>query len=117
MLEFTYRNLKGEFKMQRYANHYGYSDVNPFEVIRVISEKTVEIRAMDSHKDPKWKPEWHVGGFAGHCANQHEQSWFITKNLGNPVIRIRLGKNGWKDKWGGRYQLADAPVKFYDYNF
>ena len=103
--------------MQHYANQYGYSDVRPFEVIRTISEKTIEVRVMSSEKDPTWKPEWHVGGFAGHCSNQHEQKWFITSDETAPVIRIRLGKNGWKDKGGHRYQLADEPVRFYDYNF
>ncbi len=24
---------------------------------------------------------------------------------------------GWQDKYGQRYKLADAPRKFYDYNF
>jgi hypothetical protein len=37
--------------MTQYANHYGYTDVNPFEVVRAISEKTVEIRAMNAERD------------------------------------------------------------------
>lgn len=66
-----------------YANHYGYSDVNPFEVVKVISDKTIEVREMDSEKDPSWVPNWHVGGFAGHCSNQQEQKWFIKSNAEN----------------------------------
>jgi hypothetical protein len=34
-----------------YANHYMYSDVEPYEVIRVVSEKTIEIRAMKAERD------------------------------------------------------------------
>lgn len=100
-----------------YANHYGYSDVNPFEVVKVISDKTIEVREMDSEKDPSWVPNWHVGGFAGHCSNQREQKWFIKSNAENPVVRIRLGKQGWKDKNGRKFGLSDQPVRFYDYNF
>ena len=103
---------------EKFANHYGYSDVNPFEIIKTISDKTIEIRAMDCEKDPTWKPEWHVGGYCGHCSNQHEQKWFITSNEQNQVIRIRLNKNGvWKDKHGSKFYLSDKPVRFYDYNF
>lgn len=101
----------------KYANQYGYSDVEPFEVVRVISEKTIEVRAMDAEKDDSVKLEFHVGGFSAHCSNQHQQKWFITSNPNNPVIRIRLGKKGWKDAHGRRYGLSDQPVKFYDYNF
>lgn len=101
----------------KYANQYGYSDVEPFEVVRVISDKTIEVRAMDAEKDDSVKLEFHVGGFSAHCSNQHQQKWFITSNPNNPVIRIRLGKKGWKDAHGRRYGLADKPCKFYDYNF
>ena len=101
----------------KYANHHGYSDVTPYEVVKHVSNQTIEIREMDSEKDPSWVPNWHVGGFAGHCSNQHEQKWFIKANAENPVIRIRLGKNGWKDKHGRRFNLSNEPVRYYDYNF
>jgi hypothetical protein len=100
-----------------YANHIGYSDVTPYEVVRVISDKTVEIREMDAARDESVKMEWIAGGFTGVCLNQRDQRWTITSNDANPVKRIRLGKQGWKDAHGGRFKLADKPVKFYDYNF
>lgn len=100
-----------------YANHIGYSDINPFEVVRVISDKTMEIRAMDAERDESVKLDWVVGGFSGVCLNQRDQNWFITSNEQNRVVRIRLGKQGWKDAHGRKYQLSDEPVKFYDYNF
>jgi hypothetical protein len=100
-----------------YANHIGYSDINPFEVVRVISDKTLEIRAMDAERDESVKLDWVVGGFSGVCLNQRNQNWFITSNEQNRVTRIRLGKQGWKDAHGHKYQLSDEPVKFYDYNF
>ena len=100
-----------------YANHLGYSDINPYEVVRVVSDKTLEIREMDAERDESVQLEWVPGGFAGHCVNQRDQKWFITSNAQNPVVRIRLGKQGWKDRHGRRFDLSDWPVKFYDYNF
>jgi len=104
--------------MNKFANHYGYSDVNPHEVVRVISDKTIEVRAMNAEIDPTWKPEWAVGGFAGHCINQNTQRWNITSDETNAVFRLRLGRNGvWKSADGRRFDLNDKPVRFYDYNF
>ena len=100
----------------KYANMLGYSDVEPYEVVKVISDKTIEIRAMDSKALP-WKRDFHPGGFFGHTSNQNEQKWDITSNEDNPVFRIRLGKKGWKNAGGSRFQLADEPRKFYDFNF
>ena len=101
-----------------YANHIGWSDVNPFEIVRRISDKTIEIREMDAVRDESVKLEFHVGGFAAHCSNQRDQKWFITSNPENPVIRIRLSeKKGWQDKHGRRFKLSEKPVAFYDYNF
>jgi len=101
-----------------HANHLGYSDVNPFEVVRHVSDKCIEVRAMEAERD--FQPNIVPGGFAGHCTNntESEQKWKITSNPDNPVRRVRLHKNGqWKDSHGNRYQPANAPRKFYDYNF
>lgn len=101
----------------KYANHIGYSDINPYEVVRVVSEKTIEIREMDCERDESVKLDFVVGGFSAICVNQSNQEWFIKPNPENKVTRIRLGKNGWKDKHGRRFVLGTEPVKFYDYNF
>ena len=104
--------------MNKFANHLGYSDINPYEVVRVISDKTIEVREMDAERDPSWTPVFHPGGFSAHCSNQHEQKWFITSNPDNRVVRIRLQKSGdWKDAQGRKFRLGDEPVRFYDYNF
>ena len=116
---------------EKFANHLGYSDINPYEVVRVVSEKCVEIRAMDA-EPIKWKKDIVQGGFSHHVKNQDEQKWDITSNEANPIIRIRLNKSKretfniktgwtnlleWKNKYGDRYKLSDKPIKFYDYNF
>ena len=101
-----------------YANRIGYTDIYPCEVVKSISAKTVDIREMDAVMSEGWRPDFISGGFAGHCSNQYEQKWAITSNVKAPVVRIRLSKNnGWQDKYGHKYDLADAPRKFYDYNF
>jgi hypothetical protein len=100
----------------KYANHHGYSDVEPFEVVRVVSEKTIEVREMTAEQDMSVKPTFTIGGFSAHSDNA--QKWDITSNPANPVIKIRLQKNGqWRDAHKRRFVLADAPRKFYDYNF
>ena len=101
----------------KFANHHGYSDIDPFEIVRRVSDKTIEIREMHTERDDSVKMEFVAGGFAGHCINQNEQKWFIVSNEQRPVIRIRLGKNGWKDSHGRRYVLSENPIRFYDYNF
>jgi hypothetical protein len=102
---------------QNYANHYGYSDVNPFEIVRRISEKTLEIREMRVERDSSWKPEAVPGGFSFIVTNNNTQKWVITSDETQKPIRIRLSKKGLKDSGGRRYGLSDKPVKFYDYNF
>lgn len=74
----------------------------PFEIIRTISAKTMEIRAMDSvKKNP----------------NSFEQDYHYSSNTNNPVVRIRKQKNGsWiadRYKWTSLLlrQISDIPVR------
>jgi hypothetical protein len=106
-----------ETTQMNYANHYGYSDVNPYEIVRRISDKTLEVREMKAERDPSWKPEVVPGGFSFVFLNQNSQKWIITSDESSKPVRIRLGKHGWKDSRGNRYALSDKPHKFYDYNF
>ena len=99
-----------------FANYQGYSDVNPYEIVKVVSPKTLEIRAMDSNELP-WEKDFRAGGFCGTMVNQRDQKWDITRNKENQVIRIRLGKKGWVDSHGNRHTLSQEPHKFHDYNF
>jgi len=100
-----------------YANHHMHTDVDPYQIVKVISDKTLEIRAMNAVKDNSVELTFHVGGYSAHCSNQRQQKWIITSDDTAPILRIRLGKNGWKDKYGNRFSLSDTPRKFYDYNF
>jgi hypothetical protein len=99
---------------QVYANKCGYSDVYPYEVVRVVSAKTIEVRAMNAVRDPNWKPVFHAGGFSAHCSNQNEQRWVYESDTDAPVIRIRKSTKGWAK---GTFTISAKPVRFYDYNF
>jgi len=101
-----------------YLNRHLWSDVQPFEVVRVISEKTVEIRQMRSTIDPAWKMESTAGGFCRHVSNQDSQRWIIESDPTAPVLRARLTKSGlWSVRGEARYVANTKPEAFYDFNF
>tara|TARA_R100001377_G_C3181103_1_gene106695 strand:- start:847 stop:1182 length:336 start_codon:yes stop_codon:yes gene_type:complete len=101
-----------------FANHHGYSDVHPYEIVRIVSDKCIEIREMDTSEN-KTKMNFVAGGFSAHCSNQNAQDYDYTSNPENHVEKIRFSRVSkvWKCKGGGRYNIAKAPRKFYDYNF
>jgi len=105
--------------IEKYANQLGWTDCEPHEIVKEVSKITLEIKAMHSEKDESVKMEFQVGGFSAHCLNNYAQKWIITSLDDAPVFRIRYSKakQTWCDKYGRRYQLSDAPQKFYDYNF
>ena len=104
-------------KVGLYANFVGWSDQEPYEIVKVISKKTIEIRAMDT-SDNKTKMKFVPGGFSAHCTNIYDQEYDYFSNGDNPIIRIRLHKDGdWKSAEGIRHSISEQPVKFYDYNF
>ena len=99
-----------------YANHFGYSDITPFEVVRVVSGRTLEVRPMKTERG-QWAQEWAIGGFVGRVVNQRDQQWTIVPDETAPIERIRLNKRGeWRNE-RGRFELSATPIKFYDYNF
>lgn len=101
-----------------HANHYSYSDITPFEIIRKVGAKTIEIRRMKSKLINGDELKFHVGGFAANCSNQNIQKYEYSSDETMPVERVRLQKDGtWKDKYGCKYRLDTKPVRFYDYNF
>lgn len=102
-----------KFRIRKFVNQQGYSDVHPFEVVRVISPTCVEIRSLDT-KQIVFPKNFQVGGFSAHCVDNYNQEYEYISNPENGVGRIRLGKKGWGL---GRYRMSDEPIKFYDYNF
>ena len=103
----------------KFANYYGYSDVAPYEIIKVISGQTIEVRSMKATLNPEFKCETVIGGFFGHTTNNDAQSYTYESLPEYPTMRIRYSKskNGWFSPCGQRHLLENAPVRFYDYNF
>jgi hypothetical protein len=77
--------------------HYP-QDSFPYEVIKVISEQTLEIRRMTATAIPGWKADFTPGGFVGHVHNQRDQNFTYASDPTGSVTRIRLNKRGrWMD--------------------
>lgn len=105
-------------EIKKFANHHLWSDVHAYEVIRAISDKTVEVRRMKVTRDESVKLEFIPGGFAGHCPNQRQQKWIYESDESFPIERIRFSKA--KNRWqmhGNHFIMSDKPYEFYDYNF
>lgn len=73
--------------------HYP-SDCYPYEIIKIISRTTLEIRAMNHEPVPGWVPDFSPGGFCGHFHNLHDQKFTYTSNPEGRITRIRLNKKG-----------------------
>ena len=105
--------------IQPFCSEAGYSDWYPFEVVEVRTERLIVVRAMKSELDPSWKPDFHVGGFCGHTANNHSQRWNCTSDENAVNIKVRWHEA--KGRWGigthRRFYCDHAPRKFHDYNF
>jgi hypothetical protein len=106
-------------EIKKYANFCGYTDVDPYEVVRTISPICVEVRAM-STKQIEFPKQFYPGGFVGHFAdNRGGQKYEYTSNPDAPVFRIRWSRSNrhWQTASKMRFAMSDNPYKFYDYNF
>ena len=97
----------------KYANHISYTDIDPFEVVRVVSDRTLEIREMNTDRDDSVALAFHVGGFAAHCDNQADQRYGYTPNPDGHEIKISLRR--WADEDGNeRRHWKRAGVKTFE---
>lgn len=104
-------------EIQKYCNMVMYSDVHPYEVIKIISDKTIEVRAM-SHELVKAPTDFHPGGFCGHYADNHSQEYSYKSNPKAKIERVRWSERN--RRWQQGYQqfrMSSRPVYFHDYNF
>ena len=108
---------------KHYCNRYYYTDIEPYEVVEYVNEKTLIVRSMNaeltSESEQALKDSFVAGGFSGHYDNDL-QEWDITPNEQGTILKVRLHKDGYYhaagDK-GTRFRLSARPVKWYDYNF
>ena len=97
-----------------YFTEWGYSQSYPWVEVKRTA-KTVTLAKVEVGPDPEWKPEIIPGGFAGHCTNQHEQTWLFKKIEDRITKTIRLTKKGWSRKGTGFSE--GVAREFFDYNF
>jgi hypothetical protein len=100
-----------------YATHYAYSDINPYEVLRVVSDNCLEVRSMNHENDPNDMPTFVPGGFSAICT--HFGSRVISVDPKGKVFKIRRTKRN-PERWtykGMRFALDKEPRAYYDHNF
>jgi len=108
-------NIKNLPEGHNYFTEWGYTQSYPWVEIHRTAH-TVTLAQVVVGPDPEWKPEIIAGGFAGHCTNQHEQTWLFKKIDDRVTKTIRKNKNGfWVYKGTGFTE--GVAREFYDYNF
>ncbi|MGN0768147.1 MAG: hypothetical protein ACI4M8_02215 [Christensenellales bacterium] len=97
------------------VTYHLYSDSHACTIIKRTA-KTITIQQDTAILSPDFKPEWVVGGFAGHCTNQDEQTYTYERNPKGQILTAR-----WSDKYGAFMYLGKKITagrkEFYDYNF
>lgn len=107
-----------EVKTFTHASLYRFSDVEAFEIVKVISDQTLEVRPMKTSHSIAGL-EFTPGGFFGHVHNQEKQKVTYESDPEAGTLRIRR-KKGSADLWGHKgdtFRLKTEPRAFYDYNF
>ena len=104
-----------------YLNEILHSDVNPYEVVEMITPNKWVVRELDATLKPEARKNiqesFCPGGFAGHVDNDY-QEWDIRVNEKNPLITVYRGKKNKYFKISGMpMSLTLAPIKIYDFNF
>ena len=114
-------NIEKELVDVLYLNEILYSDVNPYEVVEMITPNKWVIRELDTALKPEARKNIHEsfcpGGFAGHVDNDC-QEWDIRVNEKNPLITVFRGRKNKYFKIGGMpMSMTLSPIKIYDFNF
>lgn len=104
-----------------HAMQVGHTDRKAFEIVRHVSDKTIEIRRLNAkllngvNSGEPDALQFEQGGFCGHVSGVQRYEYSKTAE---GVIRIRRhGGYQWKDRHGNRFVLATEPSEFYDFNF
>jgi hypothetical protein len=94
-----------------------YSDAHAGTVIKK-TKTSVTIQRDNATMDPNFKPEFVVGGFAGHCTNQEKQVYTYEQDPNGQTMTFRWSKkyNRFQDGKTG-ISLTKGRREFYDYNF
>lgn len=120
-LEDEIRKFNIELIEKKYANRYGWSDIEPYEVVEERTPNMYKIRWMKSVQTEESKKRlsdsFIAGGFCGHYDNDL-QEWNCTSCEDYECFTIRRHKDGnWYDIYHRKYSISNKPIKFYDFNF
>jgi hypothetical protein len=114
-------NIEKEVADVLYLNEILHSDVNPYEVVEMITPNKWVVRELDATLKPEARKNiqesFCPGGFAGHVDNDY-QEWDIRVNENNPLITVYRGKKNKYFKIGSMpMSMTLSPIKIYDFNF
>jgi len=101
-----------------FAMHLAYSDVNPYKVLKVVSEITLQIQEMRHENNKEQPPKFIPGGFSAICVDTGGPR-IITEDPKGDIITIRRSKRNPK-RWvhkGRKFYLDDHAFAYYDHNF
>ena len=95
-MEVTVKNAK-------FANQILGTDRYPFEILRMISPTELEIREIYT---------------SSRSRNMSEQKWSFSRDESNPLVIIKLNKEGkWIDSENITYSLDVKPRRYHDFGF
>lgn len=114
-------NIEKEVADVLYLNEILHSDVNPYEVVEMITPNKWVVRELDATLKPEARKNiqesFCPGGFVGHVDNDY-QEWDIRVNEKNPLITVYRGKKNKYFKIGSMpMTMTLSPIKIYDFNF
>lgn len=116
-------NVKGLPEGRTYYTEIGYSQTYVWVEVKRTA-KTVTVAPVEVTGDAEWadRAQFHLGGFAAHCANQEEQTWVFshideshTRTLRVTKTNYNKGQHAWT-LHGVRY-VENRARHVYDYNF
>lgn len=95
-MEVTVENAK-------FANQILGTDRYPFEILRIISPTELEIREIQTNSQSQ---------------DMLEQKWSFSRDDNNPLVIIKLNKEGkWIDSENITYSLDVKPRRYHDFGF
>lgn len=99
-------HLSLELKEAKFALRQSFYSLHvvPFEIVRIVSEQTIELRKMKCIPVPKDEKDF------------EPNLWRFESDESEPIIRVRFSKKRdlwWKD--GYYFTLTNEPRRYYDY--
>lgn len=95
-----------------------YSDSHACTVIKK-TKKTITLQRDKATLDPNFHLEWEVGGFAGHCSNNEEQTYTYERDENGEIYKCYWSEKEGRYRYGtdGSIKVSIGRHEFYDYNF